>query len=310
MTRTFSAVASSPYAEGDGSVPPGCGIGRSPLGVSLLALLVLLLAGCATPATPGPRAVPPAAPSAGMHLFLLAGQSNMAGRGDVEPQDREIHPRIWMLDRSGKWVPAMDPVHYDKPVAGVGPGLTFARELVSTDTSMVVGLVPAAAGGSPISTWEPGAWHDQTDSRPYDDAVSRMRIAQRAGELKAILWHQGESDGNAESAPLYRERLTRLIQRLRSDLDLPEVPFLIGGLGCFPAVPWDRHRATVDSAHRAVPNALPNVLFVSADGLGHKGDHVHFDTDAARELGRRFARAYRSGSGGGAAASACSNTAG
>ncbi|MBN8458188.1 MAG: hypothetical protein J0M04_10150 [Verrucomicrobia bacterium] len=28
------------------------------------------------------------------HLFLLAGQSNMAGRGTVEKQDKTPHPRV------------------------------------------------------------------------------------------------------------------------------------------------------------------------------------------------------------------------
>jgi hypothetical protein len=48
------------------------------------------------------------------HLFLLAGQSNMAGRGKVEPQDAEPHPRVRMLDQAGNWVPAVDPLHFDK----------------------------------------------------------------------------------------------------------------------------------------------------------------------------------------------------
>ena len=34
---------------------------------------------------------------------------------------------------------------------------------------------------------------------------------------------------------------------------------------------------------------LPDVLRVSASGLGHIGDHLHFDTAAQLELGRRYA---------------------
>ncbi|MBO5991802.1 MAG: hypothetical protein J6R00_09140 [Lentisphaeria bacterium] len=44
-------------------------------------------------------------------LVLLIGQSNMAGRGFVEASDKVPHPRVVMLDKSGKWVPAVDPVH-------------------------------------------------------------------------------------------------------------------------------------------------------------------------------------------------------
>lgn len=255
----------------------------------LVALAATILsAGCASRGARAPGGAPPAE----MHLFLLAGQSNMAGRGEVEAQDQATHPRIWMLDQRGAWVPAAEPLHFDKPVAGVGPGLAFARVLVETDSAVVVGLVPTAVGGSSISSWEPGGWHDQTNSHPYDDALARARIAARRGEFKAILWHQGESDANAERAPLYGERLVRLVERFRRDLGTPDLPFLVGGLGCFDGVPWSPHRVVVDSVHRALPTILDNVVFVPADGLGHKGDGVHFDAPAARELGRRFARAY------------------
>jgi hypothetical protein len=257
----------------------------------LASLLILAgsLSSCA------PAASPDADPviSGEMHIFLLAGQSNMAGRGEVEAQDRTPHPRIWMLDRNLDWVPAADPIHFDKPIAGVGPGLTFARALVERDQELVIGLVPAAVGGSPISAWEPGAWYQETNSRPWDDALERVRFAMPSGELKAILWHQGESDSNGESAPLYQERLRRLVQRFRDELDDPDLPFLIGGLGCFPERPWNQWRATVDSAHRALPNVLPRAAFISADGLAHKGDTVHFNSEAARELGRRYANAYQ-----------------
>jgi hypothetical protein len=82
------------------------------------------------------------------------------------------------------------------------------------------------------------------------------------------------------------------VQRFRDELDDPDLPFLIGGLGCFAERPWDQWRAMVDSAHRALPNVLPRAAFISADGLAHKGDTVHFNSVAARELGRRYASAY------------------
>lgn len=63
------------------------------------------------------------------HLILLAGQSNMAGRGVISPSDRIPHPRVLMQNRQGEWVPAVEPVHYDKDFAGVGPGRSFAIRL-------------------------------------------------------------------------------------------------------------------------------------------------------------------------------------
>src|SRR5690606_25725287 len=172
-----------------------------------------------------------------MQIFLLAGQSNMAGRGQVTAADSLVHPRIFMLSREGAWVPAVEPVHYDKPGAGVGPGLTFACAIVTADPTAVVGLVPTAVGGSPITTWVPGAVHDQTGTPPYDDAMARARQALTSGRLAGILWHQGESDANAEAAGQYEGRLEELIARFRTEPGAPDVPVRIGQLRQSPAGP-------------------------------------------------------------------------
>ena len=227
------------------------------------------------------------------HLFLLAGQSNMAGRGEVTPQDRVAHPRVLMLDQKSQWVPAVDPLHFDKPAAvGVGLGRTFAMQVAESDPEITIGLVPCAVGGSPIASWQPGGHHAQTDSHPYDDAMRRMRAALRHGVLKGILWHQGESDAKPELAPRYAEKLRRLIGQLRTDLSAPDVPFMIGQMGKFSSRPWDAARFQVDIAHRDLTADVPHTVFVTSEGLDDKGDGSHFDSPSYRELGRRFADAY------------------
>lgn len=232
------------------------------------------------------------APTHPMQLFLLAGQSNMAGRGDVAAQDQIVHPRIFVLNRELEWVPAVEPLHFDKPVAAVGPGLAFARTLVEQDAQVVIGLIPAAVGGSPISAWEPGATYPETGAKPYDDALLRTRHALQRGELRAILWHQGESDANPQSAPPYQARLRTLIGRFRSEFGNDRLPVLLGQLGQWSERPWDAAWKQVDQAHREVAGSVPGVKFVSSQGLAHKGDVLHFDAAAARELGRRYAAAY------------------
>jgi hypothetical protein len=228
-------------------------------------------------------------------LFLLVGQSNMAGRGAVTPADREPHPRVLMLDKAGAWVPAVDPMHFDKPdVVGVGLGRAFATALTDNDPAITVGLIPAAVGGSPIDAWRPGVLYRPTNSHPWDDAIARARQAMQAGTLAGILWHQGESDATPELAPLYEARLHDLIARFRSTLEAPDVPFIAGQLGRFPDQPWDDARRQVDEAHGRLPDTVHRTAFVSAEGLVHKGDGVHFDADSYRELGRRYAAAYRS----------------
>ncbi|WP_269525446.1 sialate O-acetylesterase [Coraliomargarita parva] len=226
------------------------------------------------------------------HLYLLAGQSNMAGRGEVDVQSKIPYPRVLMLDQSGKWVPARDPVHYDKPAAGVGPGRTFAAALTELDDSIVIGLIPAACGGSSITTWVPGGYHDQTHSHPYDDAIARTRRAMEDGTLKAILWHQGESDSKSPNSEQYKERLITLIQRFREEFQDPGLPFVIGQLGQFPGRHWNSNRRAVDQAQREVAEELYHVGFVSSDGLSCLPDKTHFNTESQREFGRRYAAVY------------------
>lgn len=226
------------------------------------------------------------------HLFLLAGQSNMAGRGDVEEQDRVPHPRVFMLTKNNEWKPAVDPLHFDKSVAGVGLGKTFGQIVADLDPNVTVGLIPCAVGGSPIDTWKPGGYHSQTKSHPYDDCLRRVSVALETGTLKGILWHQGESDSNAQKAPLYRQELNELIARFRHEFDAPNVPFIAGQMGQFVERPWDEYRKQVDAVHRSLVGNVPMTAFVSSDGLGHRGDQVHFDSAGYRELGKRYADVY------------------
>ena len=79
-------------------------------------------------------------------VFLLAGQSNMAGRGtlalhtvessssvtsSVPKSKKSANNDILCFDKYSEWSVAKDPLHYDKAVAGVGPGLSFAKEIVN-----------------------------------------------------------------------------------------------------------------------------------------------------------------------------------
>ena len=251
----------------------------------------LALAFCGALAEASEPAGPP--PKEKFHLFLLVGQSNMAGRGTLEPQDTTPHPHVLMLNKAGEWAPAVDPLHFDKPSAGVGLGKTFGTIVAEADPDITVGLIPCAVGGSPIDSWTPGTFYPPTKSHPWDDALRRAKLALRDGTLRGILWHQGESDSaSLELAQAYEAKLHDLIARLRKELAAPDVPFLAGQMGQFADAPWDEPKKIVDRAHRDLPSKVERTAFVSSEGLGHRGDKVHFDSAAYRELGRRYAAAY------------------
>ena len=229
---------------------------------------------------------PPA--KAKFKVFLLVGQSNMAGRGTVEEQDKKPHPRVMTLDKQGQWVPAVDPLHYDKPnIAGVGLGTTFGKVIAETHPDDAIGLVPCAFGGTSIAQWSP----DKPDGL-YADAIKRAKIALKDGTLAGILWHQGEAD--SKKTDTYAKSAEKLFAAFRKDLDAPNVPVLVGLIGDFNA-----NKDGINAVLKDLPRTIKNLGVVDASGLGHKGDKVHFDAAAYREFGKRYAAQWTAMAGGG-----------
>ena len=225
-------------------------------------------------------------------LFLLAGQSNMAGRGKADAISKQTDPHILALNKKQQWQIATDPLHWDKGSAGTGIGRPFAAIIAEKNPNITIGLIPTACGGSPISVWKPGQYFNQTKSHPWDDSIAAAKIAMKDGTLKAILWHQGESDSGPKDSPHYEERLTDLIARFRTELNAPDLPFIIGQLGRFPAKPWNKDRETIDAAHKAVAAKMKNVAFVPIEDPESIGDDLHFNTETLRRFAQGYAEAY------------------
>ena len=221
-----------------------------------------------------------------MDIFLLMGQSNMAGRGlmeDVEPiRDERI--RVF---QDGHWAIAEEPLHHDRPTAGIGLAMSFARSVLDADPDAEIGLVPRAVGSTPLEQWMPGA-------DLYEGAMVAAGEAAVDGTIKAVLWHQGEHDSKAEAdASSYSQRFTAMITTLRERLDAPSLPVILGELGGYLSERPDfPHYRTVNTELRKVPDTLPYSAFVSAEGLTDKGDNLHYDARSLRLLGGRYAAAY------------------
>lgn len=174
------------------------------------------------------------------NIFILAGQSNMAGRGGlvnddvtrtqiwdgVVPSACSPNPSVLRLDAKLGWVQAHEPLHADIDVAsvdGVGPGMAFANGLLADDPSLgPIGLVPCAIGGTNITQWGKG-------SLLYRHMVRRARasVADGGGAIRALLWYQGESDTIVkQDAESYGQRLEKLFQDIRLDLMSPMLPII------------------------------------------------------------------------------------
>ena len=228
-------------------------------------------------------------------LFLLVGQSNMAGRGKVSAEDKVPDPRLFSFGKKDGWVLGLEPVHFDKPkVAGAGLSTSFARAYLKDHPDCTVGLIPCAVGGTPISRWTPG-------KDLYEEAVRRAKLAQAYGEIVGILWHQGEADCGEKARTVYADRLKQVVNGFRKDLSLPDVPFVAGGLAPFcgrkdlPAdAPEPEGPKTIRRVTRETMEALPHAAYAPSEGCDtHIGDSVHFDTPSLRKLGLNYYEAYR-----------------
>lgn len=231
-------------------------------------------------------------------IFILSGQSNMAGRGGVlrgphnhkhwdgvVPPECQPHPSIRRLSAGMQWEEAKDPLHADidaSKACGVGPGMPFAnavRERVGT-----VDLVPCAVGGTAIREWARGM-------HLYENMVRRAKAAVESGgdgaEIKAVLWYQGESDTEKEhDAAAYKERMESLIMNVREDLNSPSLPFIQVAI----ASGTEKYLEKVREAQFGIK--LPHVVCVDAKGLDLKEDNLHLTTGAQVKLGHMLADAY------------------
>jgi len=221
-----------------------------------------------------------------LEIYLLLGQSNMAGRGEITPEFiDEGHPNLLMFNKEKEWVAAKHPLHFDKPkVAGVGPGIAFGIKMASASPNVQIGLVPCAVGGTSISKWEPDKYDKETDTYPYNDAVIRIREAMKTGVVKGMIWHQGESDTKPETAAKYLANLDMLIDRIRKLCKNPNLPVVVGELGVFKD-----NRKIINEVLAEVPAKIKFTAVAKSNGLKHKGDEAHFDGASAQIIGYRFA---------------------
>jgi hypothetical protein len=221
-------------------------------------------------------AQPTTMPAKPYKLFLLIGQSNMAGRGKIEEADRQPHPRVLKLTKDDTWAPAVDPLHFDKPsMVGVGLGTTFGKTIAGALPDQIVGLIPCAFGGTSIDQWAKGG-------NLYTEAVRRARAAMKDGTLEGILWHQGETASNPAT---YAQKAGKLFADLREGLKTPDVPIVVGTLGDFTG----KLAQGLNPVLMKLPQSVPNCACADAAGLGDKGDKLHFSAESYRELGRRYA---------------------
>ena len=216
-----------------------------------------------------------------LFLFLCIGQSNMAGRAELMPEDTLTIQNVFLFNDSLKWETAKNPlnrysnIRKDISMQKLGLSWTFAKTLSEAYRDKKIGLVVNARGGSSLSEWEKG-------SEYYEKTMMRAKEAQKTGIVKGLIWHQGESDHN--KAELYTQNFARLVTDIRNDLGVKDLPVVVGEIGH-----WKENSKKINLVISELRNHIEHLDYVATHDLKSIGDDSHFDSDSQRILGQRYA---------------------
>lgn len=253
-----------------------------------------------------------------LHMFILAGQSNMSGRARPYVERDTTDRRIFQYGSTRKVIErATVPLDMHDTPLGMSYSTVFAREyLKKMPEGVALLLVPCAHGGtgftttteSPAptgySTNTAGTWqvgYTASTANLYDQMLDQISAAIVAAENmfnitpepKGLLWHQGENDAyNGITKESYETFITALLDGVRSHVSSPNLPVVVGGM-----VPeWIDATAgasAVDSAHKSLLVSRSNTAFVPGKrGTGQEGDIVHYGLDGVEYLGAETLSGY------------------
>jgi sialate O-acetylesterase len=242
-------------------------------------------------------------------VWLLAGQSNMEGVGDMTGAAKP-HPLIRAFSMRREWRRAEDPLHVlgESPDAchagvrqltveqaesfrrssnkGVGVGVFFAREMLAR-SGVPQGLIATAHGGTSMTQWNPALKNQGGDSL-YGSMLLSLRATDQP--IAGVLWYQGESDSDGAPVELYTERMRALVAAVRRDLKQPALPWLMVQLGAvhgsWGGPGWNR----IQEQQRLLPEKIKNLDVVAAIDLT-LDDNIHIGATAFPVLANRLARA-------------------
>lgn len=219
----------------------------------------------------------------GYDIYLLIGQSNMAGRGQIESQDKDTLRNVLLFrgDSLAVWEKAANPlnkystVRKELSMQKLGPGYTFAKTISAFYPERTIGLVVNARGGTSLREWSPSG-------QLFKEAVKRIKAATEFGIVRGVLWHQGES--NVNYPQIYADSLEVLVQSLRKELKNPKLPFIAGQI--FPSS--DKAKE-FNKYLLKIPKLIPYSAVVLSDSTTALKDNIHFDAVGQRLMGIRYA---------------------
>jgi hypothetical protein len=247
--------------------------------------------------------------AAATKVYLLGGQSNMAGVGGYStdlpcPTPYSLpqaNPLFWNygpdhVDQWGTndpktgdgWTPTQPQFGYKSDQ--FGPELSFGYKLHQAFPDDDIYLVKFAISGTTLAAdWNPdgtGTCYNRFKSR-VDAAIADLTAAGKSPTVAGMIWMQGESDAkNHDYALAYGTNLTNFIADVREDFDTPDMRFVLGRSTTYYGTAEDS--ALVRYAQEAIPLEVSNTACFATDDL-QQAYGGHYGTQGQIDLGIRFA---------------------
>jgi hypothetical protein len=186
-------------------------------------------------------------------------------------------------------------------MAGLNPDVSFTPAVKKEFAGDEVLVVKYAIGGQPIFRWYE-QWklpEGATDAaaakvKPGDMYAKLMELVQAAvGDRRvdsaAFVWMQGERDAKAGWQSVYEDALRGVVDQLRRDLKRDDLVVVIGRLS--DHLKGDANWDAVRAAQEKVADDAKLGAWVDTDDLNDKNgkNDLHYTKDGYAELGRRFA---------------------
>ena len=212
-------------------------------------------------------------------VFLTAGQSNSANHG--RPALSAIDERVSMLGPAG-WQRARDP----QPIATGAGGTPWPPlgDRLAAHYDVPVGFISVGWGGTSVGQWHP------VNGIHYPRIASAIDAIGING-LRAVLWHQGESDAaGGTSSAVYAATLQSVIAQSRRDAGF-DVLWGVALVGFLPNNPQAAIDAVVDGQRAVIAGDVFVFEGPSTDDLlgpMWRHDAVHFSEAGLREHASRW----------------------
>ncbi len=228
-------------------------------------------------------------------VFILAGQSNMAGQGTTAK-----------LPAAYRRTPANVKFYFNgypaqmSHFARFGPEVGFAHALSRRFPHKTIKLIKFAVGGTSMFAWDPN-WRlgkaretrNASAGPLFEKLIKTVRRHTRVKGVKfaGVLWMQGETDARySNAARTYAQNLSRFVRALRKELHSPSLAFFMGEVD--PPINAFPYRDIVRKAQRRSTASIRNSRLVSTKGLTKRNDHLHYNAAGQLALGVRFAKAF------------------